>query len=524
MTGIDATVVLGMAAKVEQVFAEDGAYHGFPMAPIGITADSLRALATDPLGADAAAAAQFSLLVNEIPDGPLWQPDGDRLWKVYADVLGAKVDDVPRTAEQEAAYRSASALLYVDNGGRLEPSPTMVAYQQYRDAFLAAGQEYNNRRGEAELSADPAVKAKWAADEPVLAAAVTDASTAWSVQGKRAEVEKAQRTIADLGSSSPILMWEKYRQLYDPTGSGDPTLTTPDGLSYLPTSILPSNVTDVDWARITVTAAELAQLVAQAPAELRSRLAGGGDSGTEVLTFEYSFVSVSRPWFAPEVFASHAWRFADGSRVLSDGGNPPKGECTAYVSGLVLARNVTVRRRTVGGTPPDASLGFLPVQDDSAGQLAESVVTLRAEATVQPRALTIDRVRALEVSRPGLRLVPVPAVRRSLPTREGPPIIWKPGPEPVPNPPVVTTTDPGDVFVLAFQCRRLPKAPDPAPAVAAQAPPPRIYQVVSGDSLGKIAVKFYGNAGLWRKLYDANKQTIGKDPNKLKVGQKLTIP
>ncbi|MGW6197484.1 LysM peptidoglycan-binding domain-containing protein [Kribbella sp. NPDC055110] len=512
MTGIDATVVLGMAAKVEQVFAEDGAYHGFPMAPIGIRAESLMAMANDPFGAGAAAQAQFSLLVNEIPEGPLWQPDGDRLWKVYADVLGAKVDDVPRTPAQEAAYRSASALLYVEDGGRLVPSPTMVAYQQYRDAFLAAGQEYNNRRGEAELSADPAVKAKWTADEPVLAAAVTDASTAWTVQGKRAEVEKAQRTIADLGSSSPILMWEKYRQLYDPTGAGDPSLTTPDGLTYLPTGILPSNVTQVDWARITVTADELTQLVARAPADLRARLAGGGDSGTEVLTFEYSFVTVTRPWFAPEVFASHAWRFADSSRILSDGGSPPKGECTAYVSGLVLARNVTVQRRTVGGTPPDGSLGFVPVQTNSA---AEMMMAMDSE----PASLSARLIDA-----PVTRMVPVPAVRRSIAVREGPPIIWKPGPQPVPNPPVVTTTDPADVFVLAFQCRTLPKAPDPTPAIAQQAPALRVYQVVSGDSLGKIAARFYGNAGLWRKLYAANKPVIGKDPNKLKVGQKLTIP
>ncbi|MFF0265966.1 hypothetical protein [Kribbella sp. NPDC004536] len=455
MTGIDATVVLGMAAKVDQVFAEEGTYHGFPMAPIGLTADSLRAMVKDPFGAGAAAQAQFSLLVNEIPDGPLWQPDGDRLWKVYADVLAAEVDDVPRTPEQEAAYRSASALLYVDNGGRLVPSPAMVAYQQYRDAYLAASQEYNNRRGEAELSADPAVKARWTADEPVLAAAVADASTAWTVQGRRAEIEKALQTIRDLGSTSPIMMWEKYRQLYDPTGSGDPSLTSVDGLNYLPVGILPSDVVDVDWARITVTADELVQLVARAPAELRDRLAGGGDSGTEVLTFEYSFVSVLRSWFAPEVFGSHAWRFADRSRVLSDGGSPPKGECTAYVSGLILARNVTVQRRTVGGTPPDASLGFLPVHT---GSDAEMLVGPRARL-----ARPVQGVQRVPVGGPaGVRVVEIPGVRRSLPVTEGPPIIWKPGQPTTPDPPVVTTTDPGDVFVLAFQCRLLPKAPSPA--------------------------------------------------------------
>jgi nucleoid-associated protein YgaU len=45
-----------------------------------------------------------------------------------------------------------------------------------------------------------------------------------------------------------------------------------------------------------------------------------------------------------------------------------------------------------------------------------------------------------------------------------------------------------------------------------------------GDSLSKIAAKFYGNATQWQKLYDANRPVIGKDPNMLKAGMRLTVP
>ena len=50
-----------------------------------------------------------------------------------------------------------------------------------------------------------------------------------------------------------------------------------------------------------------------------------------------------------------------------------------------------------------------------------------------------------------------------------------------------------------------------------------IYEVVSGDSLSKIAKKKYGNANLWRQIYDANKDVI-KNPDLIQVGWKLKIP
>jgi nucleoid-associated protein YgaU len=53
--------------------------------------------------------------------------------------------------------------------------------------------------------------------------------------------------------------------------------------------------------------------------------------------------------------------------------------------------------------------------------------------------------------------------------------------------------------------------------------PPRIYEVVGGDSLSKIAKNFYGDANQYHKIFDANRDQL-QDPNKIKVGQKLKIP
>ena len=50
------------------------------------------------------------------------------------------------------------------------------------------------------------------------------------------------------------------------------------------------------------------------------------------------------------------------------------------------------------------------------------------------------------------------------------------------------------------------------------------YTVQEGDTLSVIAKKFYGDEAEYQKIYDANKDLIGPDPDMIKVGQELTIP
>ena len=49
------------------------------------------------------------------------------------------------------------------------------------------------------------------------------------------------------------------------------------------------------------------------------------------------------------------------------------------------------------------------------------------------------------------------------------------------------------------------------------------YVVQSGDTLSKISQKFYGSASQFMKIFEANRDKLS-DPNKIQVGQKLTIP
>lgn len=50
-----------------------------------------------------------------------------------------------------------------------------------------------------------------------------------------------------------------------------------------------------------------------------------------------------------------------------------------------------------------------------------------------------------------------------------------------------------------------------------------IYEVQSGDTLSKIAKRFLGDANRYQAIFEMNTDQL-KDPNMIRVGQKLKIP
>lgn len=107
------------------------------------------------------------------------------------------------------------------------------------------------------------------------------------------------------------------------------------------------------------------------------------------------------------------------------------------------------------------------------------------------------------------------------------------GPAPAPRPAATPA------MVVAATPPPLPSEPTTEPEVrraiavtpAAEAAPadtptpaaPRSHTVVSGDTLARIARKYYGNSGNWPKILEANKGTL-EDPTKLKPGMVLVLP
>ena len=49
------------------------------------------------------------------------------------------------------------------------------------------------------------------------------------------------------------------------------------------------------------------------------------------------------------------------------------------------------------------------------------------------------------------------------------------------------------------------------------------HEVQKGETLSKIARHYYGDASLYPKIFEANKDVL-KDPDKIQIGQRLRIP
>lgn len=68
-----------------------------------------------------------------------------------------------------------------------------------------------------------------------------------------------------------------------------------------------------------------------------------------------------------------------------------------------------------------------------------------------------------------------------------------------------------------------PLAPTPSPtATTGTSGQSQTYVVEAGDSLSKIARRFYGDGNQWPRIHQANPQI--KNPDLIHPGQQLTIP
>ncbi len=82
-----------------------------------------------------------------------------------------------------------------------------------------------------------------------------------------------------------------------------------------------------------------------------------------------------------------------------------------------------------------------------------------------------------------------------------------------------------------YSPKRIVLSSDPAKPAKAQAPRragsppvPKTYTVQKGDCLWSIAKRFYGRGSDYTKIYNANKKTIGSNPNLIYPGQVFIIP
>jgi hypothetical protein len=505
---MDSAVQLALMSKAKKVFGAHDTFLSFPVSPLPHTKRQLDFFAQD--NADALRQSlqnlqAFSTLVNLIPDDEAWLPTETRfLWDVYDQVLKeAEFASSTRTPAEEAAYQQALAYLRVaGEGGAWEDSAPVKAYRQHKDAYLLAEQKYLAAKSTAESASDLAQQRRWReVGEPAQRAELDALKARWKIVGHRDEVETAQLHVVSLGARSPIQTWAEWNSRFN--REIDTLTGASDNFTVFPSLFSPSNALEEGaWQPFQLSEHEIKTLLNEAPAELRSRLAA--DTMTSSVTsvnFEFSSAAILRPWFVSDVFRARFWRFADASRIISDGGTPPKGVCPAYVTAIVFARRVAVEQkrseprqggavpfdgfrftvavanqqrftkappqvlvaaqtghgqRSVNVTSPAMTVRPVPGMSPKAGNIRVANPQMMRAAAMNPAM--VRPVTAQEASARSLRILTAAPVTRLPQAAVHAAASAAPSPS---NSPSAAATPDDAIYILAFICKALPKTPDP---------------------------------------------------------------
>jgi hypothetical protein len=365
-TSIASKISLALAIKLKALFESLDKPYKFLSFPKGMafTYDSLKFMFPPGESGLSAVAQQnykceFARMMNvSLQDSPHFLPDASVfLWESYESILrNSSFPQSTLTDQEEKQLLEATQFLSVtqlgEAGPLAVPSPAYKAYIQYKTAFDQADKAYLDEK----LSVEAATgeegderKKQWREyREKQLLDFVNQASTEWNTFGQKIAVENyiavkanlEQKKYANLRSDSYIRELEQSN-VPDLNANGLPTKLT----FYSPHDIANKSI---PWTSIHLTKDEINSFSEQAPPELKTLFEGGeGNDDIEEVSLEYNTVFVARPWFRPEYFASRYWTLPDNfpDRVVSDGLVPCKGKVPAYISSMIVGRNITITRK-----------------------------------------------------------------------------------------------------------------------------------------------------------------------------------
>jgi len=522
-------VSLALAVKLKKMFEDKDRFLTFPLGAaynyrdLDFMKDQSDLSAQERLRFKAG----FARLMNAIPvDGSTVFSDlGPLLWDETESVL-INADFATSTLSPSEEKQLAQAIDFLTDEdpemGIPIPSPAYKAYRVYRDLYFAAEKTYLDEKQTVDGATGQVgqeLKKIWESGrEQELRRIKDDAMNDWTNLGFRSQVETHQRlrNILEL-KRSPILYAQDCLSEIDLAEIGD---LDSQGLPFCVTFFGPPDAFDksLPWMKVSLLRQEIEGLVRKAPAGLNGTFsAGQGNDDIESLTLEYKYVDVVRPWFRPEFFHSRYWKMPQGT-VVCNGAVPRQGKIPAYITGLLAVRNITVTKKKTTGAKDNVLpiLHKLPVQKLRVNKLVQSTLMRAAMGPLRVADVKVARpvvirdhrsakkpVRGLPkvAARPSGRstfftvahIAPKPktvskkAKRRIKPKpkakssfirakyvatavkapRLRPALIKR---SPITQPSSVTDTVTqkysfDGVAILAYLCRRLPKAPNPDPTL-----------------------------------------------------------
>jgi hypothetical protein len=522
---MESRISLALGAKLRMLFEKDDKYLTFPLGT-GFTYRYLNFM-KDPSVSGLTLQEQlnnkgdFARLLNIIPaDTPSFSQDASRfLWDALITVLKASsfADSALTTAESRLLDE---AIDFLTDGTKLEDgtavpvnSVAVNKYYEYKTLFDQAEATYLNEKISVESSTGPEgdkLKKQWSTyREKQLHELMDQAEQNWINLGFREQVKHFQQVRNDLEPKKYLSLY-KAAYLHEVAISEVPDLNGL-GVGVYTTFFSPFDVfeSSLPWTKINLTKTEIDALVQGAPADLKAIFnAEEGSTNIESVSLEYNNIAVIRPWYKPEFFGSRYWKLTDETMV-SDGNIPRHGMIPSYITSMIVGRNLVVTRHkseqqnpivlpiltkapvqtlkiagsqwetppiVAGRRPPTALRAEVALRAETPPGSEVNTALMRKSsfalasavtATAQPIAISARQPQAIEVKQ---------SIKYAEAKYRGTAIKY-----PVLRIPdrkdeaagtggasldMMTETFPFDgVFVLAYACKRVPKSPDPDPAL-----------------------------------------------------------
>lgn len=337
-------------------------------------------------------AADFSRQMNLIPeDKPVFMTDASRfLWDEVRKILNESVfAESTLTPEEERQLAEAIDFLTdekIDIDGSKVPvnSPQVSKYYEYKTIAEEAERVYLDEKLSVQFAEGPdaqQLKEKWNSyREKQLKEAWDKAEADWINLGFKRQVE-------EYSALKNSLELRKYVNLYrqaclDELNISEIFDLNGRGIGFYTTFFSPMDAFEkqLPWTSITLTKSEILGLIREAPPELKTIFgADQGEIDIEAISLEYNNIVIIRPWFKPEYFKSRYWRLPD-ARIISDGQVPRGGMLPAYITSMIVARNIRVTRRKGAAQQPLV----LPILSKSPIQEYREIVKQKPIAKPRP--------------------------------------------------------------------------------------------------------------------------------------------
>ncbi len=347
---MDASALLALMTKMKLIFESADTFLSFPAhSPISYSPEQLQfnTPGSQLTVKDFAIQSEFARITNLVRRS-VFAPVAheEYLWDIYEDVLNtAQIASGILSAEEKSSLDEAVNFLYeISPRGHRKESQQLQLYKKYRDAHIAAQEEYKNQQVTVEQpGAPPEKKAFWRdMEEPALRQKINHLLDEWLRDGFKEKVERHQLVEQSSAARQPSRVWTEWKTSFM---QDIDMLTDPNQIKYAATGFLPYNILDLDdWISFTLTQTEIDSLVEQAPVELRKIFGSNfAEHNIEEITFECRSAAITRGWFHSELFKSRLWRLPPEKELLSTGSGLTAGRCPAYISAIVFIRNAKVK-------------------------------------------------------------------------------------------------------------------------------------------------------------------------------------